>query len=215
MAADPVGNVYDKYGTRNPLAAAMMRGFLQSLTALYASVAARSVLEVGCGEGRLATYLLRNARRPERFVASDVTLAVVDRDIDPMIELREASALDLPFADQSFDLVICCEVLEHLRDPKRGLAEVTRVARRAVLISAPREPLWRALNVARGRYLRALGNTPGHVQHFSRRGLERLASLTLRVVERRSPPPWTVLLGVPLQGTTLARAAEQQPRHEW
>ncbi|MDP9149337.1 MAG: class I SAM-dependent methyltransferase [Myxococcota bacterium] len=214
MAADPVGNVYDKYGTQNPLAAAMMRGFLQSVTGLYAGVAPRSVLEVGCGEGRLATHLLRNAPRPARFVASDVSLAVVDRDIDPMIELREASALDLPFADRSFDLVVCCEVLEHLRDPRRGLDEVTRVARRAVLISTPREPLWRALNVARGRYLCALGNTPGHVQHFSRRALERLASLSLRVVERRSPPPWTVLLGVPLRAAGPPSAAKHQPRRE-
>lgn len=204
-----VGNVYDKYGTKNPIARRLMRGFLGAVTELYASARADEVLEVGCGEGRLARHLLTAARRPRRFVASDVSLDAIDRDLDPAIELVRASVYELPFADASFDLVVCCEVLEHLDDPERGLAEVARVARRAVLLSTPREPLWRALNVARGRYLMELGNTPGHVQHFSRRGLERLASKSLRVVERRTPLPWTVLLGEPL--SAAARAASAAP----
>ncbi|MCA9691003.1 MAG: hypothetical protein KC636_15460, partial [Myxococcales bacterium] len=91
----------------------------------------------------------------------------------------------------------CCEVLEHLEDPAAGLAELARVARGHVLLSTPWEPAWRAMNVARGRYLRALGNTPGHIQHFSRRGLLRLAQTRLDVVAVRRPLPWTVLLGTP------------------
>jgi len=200
-----VGNVYDKYGTRNPVARALMAGFLGAVTDLYARVSPSSVLEVGCGEGRLAAHLVKSAARPSRFVACDVDLGAVDPRIDPLIEFRVASAYELPFADASFDLVVCCEVLEHLQEPERGLAEVARVARDAVLLSTPREPLWRLLNLARGRYWGALGNTPGHVQHFGRRALEHLASDRLRVVECRTPLPWTVLLGEPLTkpaGTT-------------
>ena len=114
--------------------------------------------------------------------------------LDGIIELREASIYALPFEDASFDLVVCCEVLEHLGEPERGLAEVARVARRGVVVSTPREPLWRAMNMMRGKYLRDLGNTPGHVQHFSRRGLRALVEKNLRVVDSRSPIPWTVLL---------------------
>jgi hypothetical protein len=62
-------------------------------------------------------------------------------------------------------------------------------------VSTPWDPVWRALNVLRGRYLARLGNTPGHVQHFTRRGLERLARTELRILERRTPLPWTILLG--------------------
>jgi ubiquinone/menaquinone biosynthesis C-methylase UbiE len=192
------GNVYDKYGTRNPVARAMMRGFLRAVTELYAQVAPDSVLEVGCGEGHLAQHLVTSAPRPKRFVASDLDLSVAARGLDPLIELKEASAYELPFEDRSFDLVVCCEVLEHLHEPERGLGEAARVARRAVILSTPREPLWRVLNVARGRYLRDLGNTPGHVQHFSRRGLVRLAERRLRIVQQRSPLPWTVILGEPV-----------------
>lgn len=192
-----VGNVYDKYGTTNPLARALMRGFLDAVTGLYVRVGATSVLEVGCGEGLLAHHLVTRGGRPERFVASDVDVSAVTKDLDPLIEVCPASAYELPFADASFELVVCCEVLEHLAHPERALAETARVARRAVLLSAPREPLWRMLNIARARYIRHLGNTPGHVQHFTKTGFERLARRSLRIVEQLAPPPWTVLLGEP------------------
>ena len=194
-----VGNVYDKYGTRNPIARMLMRGFLDGVRDLYAHAAPRTVLEVGCGEGRLAQHLWEQAPRPDRFVACDLDLGRLVPDLDPAIQVREASIYALPWAARSFDLVICCEVLEHLDDPRAGLAELARVAARRVLVSTPWDPVWRALNVLRGRYLVRLGNTPGHVQHFTRRGLERLATTKLRVLERRTPLPWTILLGEPLR----------------
>lgn len=195
-----VGNVYDKYGTKNPIARLLVDRFLKSVTELYSLARPATVLEVGCGEGMLALHLLRSGPRPDRFVASDVELDRVTPGLDPAIEIREASIYALPFAAREFDLVVCCEVLEHLGNPALGLSELSRVARRHVLLSTPREPIWRMLNVARGRYLGDLGNTPGHIQHFSRRGLTRLAETRLHVLQRRSPLPWTVLLGEPRVG---------------
>jgi ubiquinone/menaquinone biosynthesis C-methylase UbiE len=205
VAGSVVGNVYDKYGTKNPVARAMMRGFLRAVTDLYAQVAPSSVLEVGCGEGHLAQHLVSHRPRPDRFVITDQDLACLASGLDPLLEARQASIYALPFDDRSFDLVVCCEVLEHLDDPPRGLAEVARVARRAVLVSTPREPLWRVLNLARGRYVRDLGNTPGHVQHFSRGALQGLVGARLRVVATRAPIPWTVVLAE----TRVAPSAER------
>ena len=85
-------------------------------------------------------------------------------------------------------------MLEHVPDPERTLAEMARVAARHLLVSVPREPLWRALNVARGAYVRELGNTPGHVNHWSKRSFVALAGRHGEVVEARSPFPWTMLL---------------------
>ena len=192
-AGNIVGNVYDKYGTRNPIARALMRGFTGAVTNLYLGTGARSVLEVGCGEGHLADHLIR-AARPARFEACDVELRPAP-GLDPQIVLREASIYALPYPPASFDLVICCEVLEHLVDPAAGLAELARVSARHVLLSTPWEPIWRVLNLARGRYLQDLGNTPGHIQHFSRRAIRELAARHLRVLELRRPLPWTVILG--------------------
>ena len=87
------------------------------------------------------------------------------------------------------------EVLEHVPDPERRVAEMARVAGAHLLVSVPHEPLWRALNLARGAYVRELGNTPGHVNHWSRRGFVAPArAATATVVEARSPFPWTMLL---------------------
>ncbi len=192
-AGNIVGNVYDKYNTSNPIARALMRGFTGAVTDLYLGTGADSVLEVGCGEGHLADHLVKR-RRPARFEACDVALRPAP-GLDPHIVLREASIYELPYPDASFDLVVCCEVLEHLADPAAGLAELARVARRQVLLSTPWEPVWRLLNIARGRYLGALGNTPGHVQHFSRRALVELAATRLGALKVRRPLPWTVILG--------------------
>ena len=192
-----VGNVYNKYTTRNPIARWLVRGFLSATAELYQKVVARSVLEVGCGEGYLAQHLLKCGPRPERFEACDLSLAKVLDGIDSLIRFREASVYDLPYTDDEFDLVVCCEVLEHLDEPSRALDELSRVAKRHVLLSTPREPLWRLLNIARGRYVTAFGNTPGHVQHFSRRSLIRLVQPHLHQLQERNPIPWTVLLGKP------------------
>jgi SAM-dependent methyltransferase len=192
-AGNIVGNHEDKYHAKNPIARALMRGFLGAVTDLYRETGARRVLEVGCGEGQLADHLIHTVR-PERFEACDVALRPFP-GLDPAITLREASIYALPYEPASFDLVVCCEVLEHLRDPAAGLAELARVSARHVLLSTPWEPVWRLLNLARGRYLRDLGNTPGHVQHFSRRELLALARAHLDVTAVRRPLPWTVLLG--------------------
>ncbi len=193
-----VGNVFDKYETKNPIARGLMSGFLSAVTGLYQRVGAASVLEVGCGEGKLADHLVKSGPRPDEFLAVDISLDRVREDLDPLIVFRNESIYELPFEDGRFELVVCCEVLEHLEHPAQGLSELARVAARAVLISTPWEPLWRVMNIARGKYLSDWGNTPGHLQHFSRRGLISLAETELKIVGNRTPLPWTVLLGEPL-----------------
>ena len=103
-------------------------------------------------------------------------------------------AENLPFEDDEFDLACAIEVLEHVPDPEHTVAEMARCAQRHLLVSVPREPLWRMLNMARGAYWSDLGNTPGHLNHWSRRSFVALLSRHGRVTEVRSPFPWTMLL---------------------
>ena len=95
--------------------------------------------------------------------------------------------------------MVCCEVLEHLEDPEAGLQALQRVARNHLIISVPREPLWCALNMARGKYLTQWGNTPGHIQHWSKEKFIALVSNYFEVIESKSPLPWTMLLCRPRQ----------------
>lgn len=188
-----VGNLYDKYRTKNPLARLLMRRFLRTVGALAHSTKAQSVLEVGCGEGRLSQYLFQQLE-PKHFAACDLSLERVDPSISREIELREASVYELPYADRSFDLVVCCEVLEHLETPERAVLEIARVARRWALFSTPNEPFFRGMNLLRGAYLRSFGNTPGHLQHFSPASLRALVRNRFLVSATQTPFPWVVVL---------------------
>lgn len=192
------GNVYDKYRTRNPLARWMMDGFLDSCKELLEMVQAERVLEVGCGPGDLAGWLLPSVDwcRRATYLGTDVSYEEVLRAAAtyPEQSFIPGSIYRLPVADRAFDCVIACEVFEHLEEPMLALAEVERVSSRYLLISVPWEPVWRVLNMARGRYLADLGNTPGHLQHFSRAALRRLVSSRFEILAERRPLPWTVLL---------------------
>jgi 2-polyprenyl-3-methyl-5-hydroxy-6-metoxy-1,4-benzoquinol methylase len=191
------GNTYDKYGSTNPLVRRLMAAFEGAVDELLDRAAPGSLLDVGCGEGVLVE---RWARRLEgaRIVGIDLEEESIQAGWSehraPNLEYRAMEAENLPFAANEFDLASAIELLEHVPDPERTLAEMARCARRHLLVSVPREPLWRMLNVARGAYLSELGNTPGHVNHWSKRSFARLLSRHGDIVEVRSPFPWTMAL---------------------
>jgi 2-polyprenyl-3-methyl-5-hydroxy-6-metoxy-1,4-benzoquinol methylase len=191
------GNTYDKYNTRNPVAAAMMRAFQRNLDDLFDSTHPESVLDIGCGEGVL-TERWAQALAPRRVVGIDLDdpllAAEWARRAAANLTFLAQRAERLPFADDEFDLATAIEVLEHVADPDATLSEMARCAARHLLVSVPREPLWRAVNMARGAYWRSLGNTPGHVNHFSKAAIVALCSRHGEVIETRSPFPWTMVL---------------------
>jgi ubiquinone/menaquinone biosynthesis C-methylase UbiE len=193
----PTGNTYDKYGSTNPVVRRLMHGFERTLAELFAQAAPDSVLDVGCGEGVL-THQWAQQLGERRIVGIDLDDEKLKAEWAtrqrPNLEYRTMLAENMPFAEDEFDVACAIEVLEHVPDPAHTVAEMARVARRHLLVSVPREPLWRMLNMARGAYLTDLGNTPGHVNHWSKRTFVRLLSQHGEVVEKRSPFPWTMLL---------------------
>jgi 2-polyprenyl-3-methyl-5-hydroxy-6-metoxy-1,4-benzoquinol methylase len=195
--AVPTGNTFDKYGSTNPVVQRLMAGFEGTLAELFAQAAPESVLDVGCGEGVL-THQWATQLGERRIVGIDLDDEKLKAEWAtrqrPNLEYRALMAEHMPFADGEFDMACAIEVLEHVPDPEHTVAEMARVARRHLLVSVPREPLWRMLNMARGAYLADLGNTPGHVNHWSKRSFARLLAQHGEVVEKRSPFPWTMLL---------------------
>lgn len=193
----PAGNTYDKYGSRNPIERRLVAGFIGAVHALVARSGAHEVHEVGCGEGELSMSL---ARRGLTVRGSDISAEVVAearrRAAEAGLDVahRAAAIEDLAPDSDAAELVVCCEVLEHISDPQRGLEVLASLAKPWLLASVPREPLWRGLNLARGAYVRELGNTPGHLNHWSKRGFLRMLEARFEVVEVRAPPPWTMAL---------------------
>jgi 2-polyprenyl-3-methyl-5-hydroxy-6-metoxy-1,4-benzoquinol methylase len=196
-AAVPTGNTFDKYGSTNPIVRRLMAGFETTLARMFEHAAPESVLDVGCGEGVLTARWAQQLGE-KRIVGIDLEDPKLRAEWAtrqrPNLEYRAMAAENLPFAAGEFDLATAIEVLEHVPEPEHTLAEMARVARGHLLVSVPREPLWRALNIARGAYLSELGNTPGHVNHWSKRSFVELLSRYGGVVEAASPFPWTMLL---------------------
>ena len=191
------GNTYDKYGSTNPLVRRMMGGFESALDDLLEAASPISLLDVGCGEGVLVHQWAQRLA-PARVVGIDleepsIQAGWAQREA-PNLEYKVMKAENLPFAENEFDMACAIEVLEHVPDPEHTLAEMARCAEHRLLVSVPREPLWRMLNMARGAYLKDLGNTPGHLNHWSKRSFVKLLSRYGKVVEARSPFPWTMLL---------------------
>jgi SAM-dependent methyltransferase len=193
----PTGNAYDKYATTNPIEQRLMRGFMSALDSMVDGLEPARILEIGVGEG----HVMRRVR--ERFPdASMVGLDLPDEALSD--DWREGDlpcmfgdATTLPFPDRSFDLVLAIEVLEHVPGPDSALAEVARVCSGTLVASVPFEPVWRAGNLVRRRYVGEWGNTPGHVNHWTRWGFRRFVATQFLVERVRSPLPWTIVRAKP------------------
>jgi SAM-dependent methyltransferase len=193
----PTGNTYDKYASTNPIEQRMMRGFFDAFDTMLDDAAAarppQRILEIGVGEGIVTERVI--ARFP------DATVLGLDLPDDALagdwnergLSCVFGDATTLPFPDASFDLVLAIEVFEHLPDPDGALRELDRVGAGQLVASVPFEPIWRIGNMARGRYLRDLGNTPGHINHWTNRGFAKLVSTRFDVVATANPMPWTMV----------------------
>ena len=191
------GNTYDKYASTNPIERKMMTGFFAALDQMLSGVDPSVIVEVGAGEGHITERL--RERFPAATVAGldlpDSELAGEWRQLDAPMFFGDVTRL--PFADDSVDLIVGLEVLEHVPSPSAALEEIGRVCRGSAVLSVPREPIWRLGNMARGRYIREMGNTPGHINHWSARSFEQLVSEHFVVDRTRRPLPWTMVRGVP------------------
>jgi SAM-dependent methyltransferase len=165
--------------------------------AAYESRPGQRLLEVGCAEGEL-TEMIAGASPDCDVVGFDLPseelTALWDEIELPNLTFLTGTATDMPFEDDEFDVVFAIEVLEHVPDWRAALDEITRVCSRRVVASVPREPIWRLLNMARLKWLSDLGNTPGHVNHWSRGDFRRLMEERLTVREVRSVFPWTLVV---------------------
>ncbi len=187
------GNTYDKYASTNPIEQRMMRGFFDGLDRLLDRERPTRVLEVGVGEG-IVSQRLRDRFPGVPVIGLDLPdVELADEWAERGVSAMFGDATTLPFADDTFDLVLAIEVLEHVPGPERALAELARVCSSTLVASVPFEPIWRVGNMVRGRYLGDFGNTPGHVNHWTRWGFARFIGTRFGVTDVSSPMPWTMV----------------------
>jgi 2-polyprenyl-3-methyl-5-hydroxy-6-metoxy-1,4-benzoquinol methylase len=190
-----IGNIEQKYDPKNFIVRKLMDGFFSAFDGLMERTDASSVYEAGCGEGHLSRHI---ADRGVSVKASDFSSKVIETaralNTGYNINFEVKSVYDLQSENDPVDLVVCCEVLEHIDEPERGLRALQKLTSSWCIVSVPREPVWRILNMARGKYIGDMGNTPGHLNHWSSKSFILLVGQYFEVVEIRKPLPWTMLL---------------------
>ena len=194
-----IGNAFDKYHSGNPVVRKIMQGFEKALMKLVNDANPSSMHEVGCGEGYWVLRWLGQGMldiRGSDFSGTIIELArnnALERGI-PADVFTQKSIYDLKAQEDSADLLVCCEVLEHLEQPQEALRVLKDIVRKNIILSVPREPIWSILNMARGKYWSELGNTPGHIQRWSQAEFIKLVSQYFSVEQVAKPVPWTMLL---------------------
>jgi SAM-dependent methyltransferase len=106
------------------------------------AIQGETVLDVGCGTGFLLDHLKR-ARPDLALTGVDFIIEEGTRTRHPGIRFERANIEKLPFADASFDTVVCTHVLEHILEFRQALSELRRVARRRLIIVVPQEREYR------------------------------------------------------------------------
>ena len=191
-------NFRDKYTQSGRLGQLLIDRFYNAVHELVRECASElgAVLEIGVGEGFSTQRISRMLPPGTPFEASEFhpARAELAKRRNPQVSVSQESIYALNRKPSSFDLVMCLEVLEHLEDPRAGLAELARVSRKYVIVSVPREPIWRMLNLMRGKYIGAFGNTPGHIQHWSTEAFRNFVGPLFDTLQVRTPLPWTILL---------------------
>jgi len=170
----------------------MIDRFYARLAVVVEPLAPASALDAGCGEGETLARL--DCLPRDGTAAIDLSEQAVGhtRNRTPWASASVASVTDLPFDDESFDLVLCLEVLEHLANPGAALDELARVSRGDVVVSTPHEPWFQLGSLLRGKYLSGLGNHPEHLNHWNRRTLPALLRPRFREVRLVGAFPWLI-----------------------
>ena len=197
------GDLKDKYTTKNPIYAFLVRNFIkvfQKQLDTYIIKNINTICEVGCGEGELLKILQKKYPSANLF-ACDISPGAIEeakencKGIDIKFSIQDAKNL-LKYKNAQFDLVICCEVLEHMVNPELGLQELERITSKNLLISVPNEPIWRILNILRGKYLQRFGNTPGHLNNWNIISFNKFVfkARKLTIIKNIFPFPWQMKL---------------------
>lgn len=153
----------DFYESKNPFVSYIHNKRLDKICELLGNLNGR-LLDLGCGDG----YLLKRLGKFNAF-GLDISLKRLKRvNKDNLVQ---GDATKLPFKNNSFDVVVCSEVLEHVPDPKLLIKEIKRVIKKSgnIIISVPNEFNWR---LARLLTLRFPIKIPDHINKFSIKQLD-------------------------------------------
>lgn len=194
----PSGNK-QKHESRNPIQRALIRRFNGEVVRLVRELRPQTILEVGCGEGYVLSEIA-NAGLGVELTGIDISATAIDeahRRLRDRAKLEVVDARDLARDGRTFDMVLMLEVLEHIERPWELLPILDKLADKHLILSVPWEPFFRGLNFVRGKNVRAFGNDPEHINHWSRKGFLGFVGEKFDVHETPLVFPWTMVHATP------------------
>jgi 2-polyprenyl-3-methyl-5-hydroxy-6-metoxy-1,4-benzoquinol methylase len=191
---------YRKHTSENPIQRALINRFHDKVKGIVTDLRPQSLLDAGCGEGFVDEILL--TAMPElRITGFDVLGDSVKLASmrNPRATFATGDIYNIEQPDSGFDVVIALEVMEHLHEPDKALAEMARVAKDYVVLSVPHEPFFCLANAARGKNLdiNPKGSDPDHRNFWSRTKFGEFVSRELDVVMLTGSFPWTICVARP------------------
>lgn len=185
------GNYFNKHKSKNYFYRKLVENYRFTLQSLLQNISINNCLEIGSGEGYIIDYILSTNPKIQ-MLGSDISSSMVylARKKRENVKWCVFDGRNIPIRGNFFDLVVACEVLEHINNPSYTLKEMHRVTKKYIIISVPFEPYWRLMNIARLKYLNSFGNTPGHINHWSLKGITKLVEVYFLPLEIRISFPW-------------------------
>jgi len=184
----------EKHTTHNPISRFFLNNFKSLLLEQIKQLHPESILDVGAGEGFTleAIRLQKIAKKIEGIEYTDEAIAL-GKKLHPQVTIKKGNIYELPYKPNSFDIVLCTEVMEHLENPEEALKELKRVSKKYLILSVPNEPLFTIQRIIRGKNIRKLGAHPEHIQHWSQGAFEKFVGSQLEIVDAKTPLPWTMV----------------------
>ena len=142
------------------------------------------VADIGCGEGFVSRLLWHNFPNLQLKALDFDTQAIAKakQNSPKEIVFLQGDVYRLPFKDESFDVVFCLEVLEHLKNPERALDELCRVTNKTLILSVPHEPFFCLGNLLSGKNVLRWGNPCDHLQFFTLKKFQTFLKQNLSAV---------------------------------
>ncbi|MGA2911572.1 MAG: class I SAM-dependent methyltransferase [Candidatus Levyibacteriota bacterium] len=190
---------YRKHTSKNPIQRLLLWNFFRQLVNLTASKKVDSILDVGCGEGFTLNRLKEHGigKKLEGLEYSKDAI-LLGKKTYPDIKITQGSIYALPYKANSFDLVLCTEVLEHLEESEKALKELVRVSKKYLVISVPNEPFFMLAQLVRGKNWSRFGNDIEHINHWTMFSFPQFVKKNVgpkvKILARRFPFAWTMLL---------------------
>lgn len=187
---------FEKHTTKNPIGKIFLDNFLSTAVKSIKYLNIDSILDVGCGEGfTLAKFKKEKIGKNYEGIEKDDQAIELSKKLYPSLNIQKGDIYTLPYKSNSFDLVVCTEVLEHLDNPKKAYKELIRVSRKYILLSVPNEPWFTFQRMARFQNIMHLGAHPEHIQHWTHSAFLKFVKVKgVKVVEKKLPIPWTMVL---------------------